>query len=65
MVNVAYETLLECQNGPKGFELELKAENQTRTIVGEGQRLRFVPYVVYDRVSLDYLPFRLTDNENQ
>lgn len=54
LVNVTYETLLACQTGPKGTELQLKAENETHIVARPYPP--FVPYVVYNRVSTG-LPF--------
>lgn len=47
-MNVTYETLLACQTGPKGIELQFKAENETHTVARPYPP--FVPFVVYNRV---------------
>lgn len=51
LVNVTYETLLSCQTGLKGVELQLKAENQTHVVARPYPP--FVPFVVYNRVGFD------------
>lgn len=55
LVDVPYATLLACQNGPKGIELQLKAENQTHEIARPYPK--FVPFVVYNHVGVSTILF--------
>lgn len=51
LVNVTYETLLACQTGQKGTELQLRAETETHAVARPYPP--FVPFVVYNRVGFD------------
>lgn len=49
LVNVSYTDIMECLNGKKGVELQLKAEKKTHTIAKPYPS--FIPTIVYEEVN--------------